>query len=133
MGNQWLRRRWFDFRFGHGLYLIFAISFANFILIFHRLLIERIDFLDEIFSSLWIFALFFVILYIPIAISIGHWHKKRQMQVETEIAARESPFIARWWRVLYEIQLGKASKEEVEEVLKLLKSIETRKQISEDE
>jgi len=127
MSNQWAKRRWLEFRFGHSLYLIFAITFANFILIFHRLLIERIDFLGEIFSTLWVFALFFVLLYIPMAVSIGHWHKKRQMQVETETAARESPFMAKWWRVLYEMQLGKASKEDIEEVLKIMKSIETRK------
>ena len=43
MKNGWLRRRWLDFRFGHSIYLIFALSFINFILIFHRLLIERIE------------------------------------------------------------------------------------------
>ena len=31
-----MRRRWLDFRNGHGLYLIFALTFANFIKIAHQ-------------------------------------------------------------------------------------------------
>ena len=71
MDKNWIRRRWFDFRQGHGVYLIFALTFANFVLIFHRLLIERIEILNEIFSELWIFALFFILIYIPLSIVIG--------------------------------------------------------------
>ena len=130
MGNQWPRRRWLEFRFGHSMYLIFAISFANFILIFHRLLIERVDFLNEVFASLWVFAVVFIIGYIPIAILVGHWHKTTQIKVETETFYRESPYLARWWRVLYEMQTGKASKEEIEEMLKIFKSIESGKSIT---
>jgi len=57
MNDSWMRRRWFDFRQGHSVYLIFALTFANFILIFYRLLIERVEVFNEIFSSLWIFWL----------------------------------------------------------------------------
>jgi len=126
MRNSWLRRRWFDFRQGHGVYLIFALSFGNFILIFHRLFIERIETLHEIFSSLWIFAFVFILFYIPVAIAIGAWHRRTQLKVDMEIAIRQNPMWAKMFRMIMDIQTGKASKEEIESVRKLLKSIEDK-------
>ena len=103
------------------------MGFANFILIFHRLFIERIPFLENIFSELWMFAVFFVIIYVPTAILIGYWHKKTQMKVELEILLRQNPFFARWFGTIIDILTEKASKEEVENLRKLLKSIEEGK------
>ena len=127
MAGPWARRRWLDFRNGHGLYLVFLMGFANFILIFHRLFIERIPFLEDVFSNLWVFAIFFVIIYVPTAILVGYWHKKTQMKIEMEILARQNPFFAKWIRVIIDILTEKASKEEVENLRKLLKSIEDEK------
>lgn len=127
MKNNWIRRRWLDFRMGHTLYLIFALSFANFILIFHRLLIERVEFLEGAFSSLWGFAMFFMILYIPVAILVGLWHRKTQLKVEQEQILRQNPFMARNFRMLVDIIEGKASKEEIEKFRNLLTSIEAGK------
>ena len=79
MDTPWARRRWFDFRTGHSLYLIFALSFANFILISHRLLIERVPILNEFFSSLWFFRIIFILAYIPLSIIIGAWHRRTQL------------------------------------------------------
>lgn len=126
MNDSWIRRRWFDFRQGHSVYLIFALSFGNFILIFHRLLIERVETLDEVFPSLWIFAVVFILLYIPIAIAIGSWHRKTQLKVDAEVGMRQNPLFAKWFRVLLDIQTGKATKEEIEDMRKLLKSIEDK-------
>ncbi len=127
MQYKWIRRRWLDFRHGHGLYLIFALSFANFVLIFHRLLIERTEFLEEIFSSLWVFAIVFVILYIPVAILVGFWHRKTQIKIESELGMRQNPFLARNFRMLADMIDGKASKEEIEKFRNLLTSIEAGK------
>ena len=127
MATPFVRRRWLDFRNGHGLYLVFLMGFANFILIFHRLFIERIPFLEDIFSNLWVFAIFFVIIYVPTAILVGYWHKKTQMKIEMEVLARQNPFFAKWIRVIIDILTEKASKEEVENLRKLLKSIEDEK------
>ena len=124
MKYGWIRRRWLDFRQGHGLYLIFAMSFANFILIFHRLLIERIEVLDEIFSNLWIFAVVFLIMYVPVAILVGFWHRKTQIKVEAEQLMRQNPFLARNFRMLVDIIEERASKEEIENFRDFLTSIE---------
>jgi len=124
MKSNWIRRRWVDFRQGHSVYLIFMLSFANFILIFHRLLIERIDFLDELFSSLWVFGVVFVLIYVPISILIGIWHRKTQIKIETEQNLRNNPFMARNFRMIVDMLDGKASKEDVEKFRNLLEKIE---------
>lgn len=124
MKQGWIKRRWYDFRNGHGIYLIFALTFSNFVLIFYRLLIERIPFLDEIFTDLWLFMIIFVLIYVPVAVLIGHWHKKTQMRVETEVITRQNPLFAKFIRIIIDIQTGKATEKEVNDVRELLKSIE---------
>ena len=126
MSKEWFRRRWLDFRFGHSVYLIFALTFANFILIFHRLLIERVESLNEIFSNLWIFTVVFVIIYIPVSIGIGAWHRRTQLRVEQEQIMMQNPFLARNFRMLMDMVDGNATKEEVENFRNLLKRIESK-------
>jgi hypothetical protein len=127
MNETWVRRRWYDFRQGHGMYLVFVMSFVNFVLIFYRLLIEQIDFLGDLFSNLWIFLIIFLALYIPTAILIGNWHRKTQMRIEHEQSMKQSPLMAKNFRVLLDLLEGKASTKEVEELRKFLKSIENGK------
>ena len=127
MNETWVRRRWYDFRQGHGMYLVFAMSFVNFVLIFYRLLIEQIDFLGDLFSNLWIFVAVFLVIYIPAAILIGNWHRKTQMRIEHEQSMKQSPLMAKNFRVLLDLLEGKASTKEVEELRKFLKSIEDGK------
>lgn len=124
LDSTWLRRRWFDFRQGHSIYLIFAMAFANFVLIFYRLLIEQVEILGNIFSSLWLFIVAFLLVYIPVALLIGYWHRKTQMRVEQEQSMRQNPMMARNFRMLVDILENKASKEEIEDFRNLLKSIE---------
>jgi hypothetical protein len=125
MNETWVRRRWYDFRQGHGMYLVFAMSFVNFVLIFYRLLIEQIDFLGDLFSNLWIFLVIFLALYIPTAVLIGNWHRKTQMRIEHEQSMKQSPLMAKNFRVLLDLLEGKASTKEVEELRRFLKSIES--------
>ena len=130
MESTWLRRRWFDFRLGHSVYLIFALSFSNFILIFHRLLIERVEYLNNIFSELWFFLLIFGVAYIPIAIGIGAWHRRTQIKVENEQALLNNPFMARNFRMLIDIMEGNASKEEINRFRDFLHKIEKKSDIT---
>jgi len=127
MSNQFLRRRWMDFRVGHSVYLIFLLTFANFVLIFHRLLIERVEVLDEIFSELWLFGIIFILFYIPVAIFIGLWHRRTQLRVETDLTFRNFPVMAKSFRILVDLLEEKASKQEVENYRNFLKSIESGK------
>jgi len=124
MEKNWLRRRWFDFRNGHTIYLVFLLSFSNFVLIFHRLLVERVNFLNEIFSDLWFFIIMFAIVYMPTAILVGHWHKKTQLQVEQEMYTLLNPLVARYIGMLIDLHTGVAKKQEIEKLRKLLSAIE---------
>ena len=125
MDYAWVRRRWFDFRQGHSIYLIFAMSFANFVLIFYRLLIEQVEILADIFTSLWIFLIVLLLAYVPVALLIGLWHRRTQMKVEQTLTMRQNPLLAVYFRNLLDVIDGKASKEDIEEFRRLLKSIET--------
>jgi uncharacterized membrane protein len=124
MKASWMRRRWYDFRLGHSVYLIFALTFSNFVLISHRLLIERVPILNEYFSSLWFFAIIFILAYIPISIIIGVWHRRTQLRVEQDIVTRQNPFLAKVLGVIIDIQTGKASKEQIETMRKTLEEID---------
>lgn len=126
MNSKWFRRRWFDFRLGHSVYLIFLLSFSNFILIFHRLLIERVEFLNDIFSELWMFIILFVGIYFPVSIAVGAWHRKTQIKIENEQSLLNNPFMARNFRMMIDIIEGKASKDEVQKFREFLSKIEKK-------
>lgn len=125
MYNPWIRRRWYDFRLGHMTYLIFALTFTNFILIAHRLLIERVPILNEIFSNLWFFATVFILIYIPISIVIGLWHRRTQLRIDSDINIEANPFLISILGLIIDIQTGKASTEKIESMRKILEDIET--------
>jgi len=130
MNSKWFRRRWFDFRLGHSVYLIFLLSFSNFILIFHRLLIERVEFLNDIFSELWMFIILFVGIYFPVSVAVGAWHRKTQIKIENEQSLLNNPFMARNFRMMIDIIEGKASKDEVQKFRKFLSDIEKKSDLN---
>jgi hypothetical protein len=123
MKQGWARRRWWEFRQGHSVYLIFMLTFINFILISYRLLIEKVMIFKELFPELWIFAILFIVCYIPAAVLIGFWHRKTQLRVETTLVQQQNPVLAKWFRTLLDVQTGKASEEEIKEFRKMLTTI----------
>ena len=126
MSSNWFRRRWFDFRLGHSIYLIFLLSFSNFVLIFYSLLIERVQSLKDILPDLWMFVLLFVVIYFPVAVAIGAWHRKTQIKIENEQALLNNPFMARNFRMIIDIIEGKASKDEIQKFREFLSNIEKK-------
>ena len=125
--NQgWGRRRWWEFRQGHSIYLIFMLTFVNFILISYRLLIERVAIFKELIPELWIFGLLFIVCYIPAATLIGFWHRRTQLRVETTIVNQQNPVLARMIRTLLDVQTGVASEDEIKEFRKMLEKIEKK-------
>ena len=126
MDESWTRRRWWEFRQGHSVYLIFVLTFINFILIAYRLLIERVSVFKEIVPELWIFAILFISIYIPAATIIGYWHRKTQLRIETTLIQQQSPVLALMFRTLLDVQTGKASEKEIEEFREMLTNIEKK-------
>ena len=126
MNQEWVRRRWWEFRQGHTIYLIFLLTFMNFILISYRLLIEKIPFLNNLIPELWIFIIMFLGFYIPAAILIGIWHRRTQLQVENTITLEQNPFFAKMFRTMLDVQTKKASEKEIEEFREFLTKIESK-------
>jgi len=121
--NSWLRRRWLDFRQGHTIYLVFLMTFANFITIQYSLLIERVPTFNSMFPSVWIFAIIFVTGYLPLAIIIGYWHRKSQWKVEAEALFKENKIGATMWLFVINMIDGKVTQEEKEEMRAMLSNI----------
>jgi hypothetical protein len=110
--SDWVRRRWLDFRNGHSIYLVFAMTFANFITIQYQLLIDQLPYLSNIFNSIWIFAIFFILAYVPVSIVLGYWHRKSQWKVEQDALFRENKVGAIMWMYVIDLIEGKVSEED---------------------
>jgi len=119
-----LRMLWFDGRIGHTTYLMFFLTFVNFIIIAFNFLIEGNSIFEKIIPYMWLFSIIFVLLYVPISILIGRWHKNTQLSTEMDILVNTNPILARMVRTLLDVQTGRASKEEIEEFRKMIVDIE---------
>ena len=126
MSQGWVRRRWWEFRAGHSVYLIFVLTFINFILIAYRLFIEKIPMFQDLIPNLSIFVLLFLGFYIPTAIIIGFWHRKTQLKVETTLTMQQNPVFAKMIRTILDVQTGKASDKEIREFREFLTKIESK-------
>ena len=132
--NSWFRRRWLDFRQGHSIYLIFIMTFANFITIQYKLLLDKIPSVDVLTGGNIIgFALVFVALYVPIGIVIGYWHRKSQWKVEAEALFRENKIGATMWLFVIDLIDGKVSDQEKKEMREMLLKITKGKERIKDE
>jgi len=123
LASNWIRRRWLDFRNGHSIYLIFLMTFANFVTIQYGLLIEQVPFLKNLFESIWIFAIIYVSAYVPIAIVIGYWHRKTQWRVEQHALFKENVIGATMWLFVLDLIDGKVSEEEKHQMRDMLSKI----------
>lgn len=117
----WFRRRWLDFRNGHSIYLIFAMTFANFITIQYKLLLEQVPFFNSI--PIWGFAILFIALYVPLGMIIGYWHRKSQFSVEAEALFNQNQVGARMYLFLIDLIDGKITNEEKERMRAYLLTI----------
>lgn len=132
--NNWFRRRWLDFRQGHSIYLIFIMTFANFITIQYKLLLDKIPSVDVLTGGNIIgFAIVFVALYVPIGILIGYWHRKSQWRVEAEALFRENKIGATMWLFVIDLIDGNVTDQEKKEMRDMLLKITKGKERIKDE
>lgn len=122
LNNKYIRRRWLDFRNGHSIYLVFLLTLVNFILIVYNFAILKIPVLST-YLNLPLFVLIFFLVYVPIAIIIGYWHRRNQYAVENEALLQENWIFA--WIALYQVRLikDKTTPEEDEAVISYLNNI----------
>ena len=122
--NNWFRRRWLDFRQGHSIYLIFLMTFANFIVIQYRLLIDRMPSIDSLIGGNIVgFAATFIAIYVPLSIIIGYWHRKSQWRVEAEALFKENRIGATMWLFVIDLIDGKITEQEKKEMREMLSKI----------
>lgn len=123
ISNQFIQKRWLDFRNGHSIYLAFALTFVNFILITYNFAISRITILQGIVDNVFVFTALFVGIYIPAAMALGYFHRKKQYTVENEALLKENWIWA--WIALHQIRVieGKATQEETRQVKDYLEAI----------
>ena len=122
INQRFIRRRWLDFRNGHSIYLIFLLTFTNFILITYNFAIKQIPILGDTIS-LPLFIVLFALFYIPVSMLIGYWHRKHQYSVENEALINQNWVWA--WIMQYQIRLikDKITKKEDEFVIHYLNDI----------
>ena len=126
IGNSNWRRRWLDFRNGHSIYLVFLMTFATFVTIQYKLLIEKAPFLSSTFSSIWIFAIAFIAIYLPLGMAIGYWHRKSQFSVEAEALFSQNQVGAMLDLFLIDLIDGKVTEEEKQRIRSYLLKVMKR-------
>ena len=93
--QQFIKRRWSDFRSGHSVYLAFTLSFANFITITYVLVLEKIPFLKVLFPSILHYTIIFGLIYIICAGLIGFMHRRKIYSTESNLIFEQSPYFMR--------------------------------------
>ena len=125
--KNWLKRRWLDFRNGHGIYLIFFLTVAQFLIIQYRLLLDRIPLFHSI--PLWVFSAIFVAIYLPLGVIIGYWHRRTQYNVDNQTHFERNPIGATMYLFLFDLIDGKVTEEEKKQMrrylLKIMRKPET--------
>ena len=122
--KNFFRKMWLDGRTGHSTYLMFILTFSNFILITYNYLLEENSIFENFLSDLWLFFIIFIIFYLPISTLIGRWHTQTQISIDNTIRLQEDPTRAKMIRTLLDVYTGKASKSEIEEFRKFIRKIE---------
>lgn len=88
INQDWIKRRWLDFRHGHSVYLIFIVQFMQFVIVTYELNIKGLG----IFPSIFYWVGFFILTYLPAALIIGHFHLKKQIPTEQKQLVDNNPF-----------------------------------------
>lgn len=99
------------------------MTFANFITIQYKLLIDKIPYLAGIFDNIIIFAIVFILMYVPISIALGYWHRKSQWKVEQDALFRENKVGAIMWMYVIDLIEGNVSEEDKKLMKEALLSI----------
>jgi hypothetical protein len=119
--KNWVKRRWLDFRNGHGLYLIFLLTVAQFVIIQHSLLLDKIPLFHSI--PLWLFTVVFLAIYVPLGAIIGYWHRRTQYNVDNQTHFERNPIGATMYLFLFDLIDGKVTEEEKKQMRRYLLKI----------
>ena len=100
------------------------MTFANFITIQYKLVLEKVPAVDiATGGSIFGFAILFIVLYVPIGILIGYWHRKSQWTVEAEALFKENKIGATMYLFLIDLIDGKITEKEKQDMREMLLKI----------
>ena len=102
------------------------MTFATFVTVQYKLLIEKAPFLNSVFSSIWIFAIVFIAVYVPLGMAIGYWHRKNQFTVEAEALFNQNQIGATLDLFLIDLIDGKVTEEEKQRIRSYLLKVMKR-------
>jgi hypothetical protein len=102
------------------------MTFANFVTIQYQLLLQRVPIFHLLHINIWIFALIFVAIYLPLGMIIGYWHRKNQFSVEAEALFNQNQIGATINLFLIDLIDGKVTEEEKQHMRKYLLKIMRR-------
>jgi len=119
LNSDWIRRRWFDLRNGHALYLVFVLQFIQFVLVLY------IKFPD---INIYGFAIVLLLVYAGLATAIGYYyHRKRQLQTDQDSLFEQSRLLASVLEVILKVADHQARQAEIDYALNLLSRIKKGK------
>ncbi|HET7642983.1 MAG TPA: hypothetical protein VFK40_05710 [Nitrososphaeraceae archaeon] len=93
--------------------MVFLLTLVNFILIVYNFAILKVPLISS-FLNLPLFVIVFFLIYVPLAIIIGYWHRRNQYAVENEALLQENWIWA--WISLYQIRLIKGKTTSTEDL-----------------
>src|SRR5688572_33512069 len=100
------------------------MTFANFIFIHYRLLIDRMPSIESLTGGNIIgFAMTFIAIYVPLSIIIGYWHRKSQWRVEAEALFNENRIGGTMCLFVIDLIDGKITEQEKKEMREMLLKI----------
>ena len=78
MKTNWLNERWLEYRLGN-VYVNIVLSVVNFLILSYNFIFKFYT------DSMVVFGILFVMVYIPITIVVGYFHRTRQQEIDTTI------------------------------------------------
>jgi hypothetical protein len=90
-----LFRSWFYFRTGYGTYIALPVGVASNLVVLYELAVVKNHYLYPIFSSLTVFTLASLIVFVPVSIFAGLYHMKRTgaFAADASVQVESNPYI----------------------------------------
>ena len=88
-------RSWFYFRAGYGTYIALLIGYASNLVVLYKLGVVGNHYLESVFFSLTVFAIFGVFISVPAAILLGLYHMKRTgaYSADASLSTESNPYV----------------------------------------
>ena len=86
-------RSWFYFRAGYGTYIALLMGYAGNLVVIYKLAVVGNKYLEVVFYSLTVFAIFGVLISVPTAILLGLFHVKRTGAADASLSTEANPYV----------------------------------------